>query len=112
MLLHLRAFHQISNLRFSLLDETIESLEEKAKEVIEGEPILDNETQIDAPKSVTFTEYDDPLSFLAGSSGSPNIRNMSPNAWVSCGGDVHVLECPNKGFVRIDPVRVLVDGGQ
>ncbi|KAH8835713.1 P-loop containing nucleoside triphosphate hydrolase protein [Flagelloscypha sp. PMI_526] len=55
-------------------------------------------------KSVTYIDYDDPFSFIHGPASSSHISQMSSNAWVSCGGDIYVLECLGKGFVRIDPV--------
>ncbi len=55
------------------------------------------------PKSVTYIEHDDPFSLADGASGAPHIRTLSRNAWVGCGGDIYILECMGKGYIRIEP---------
>lgn len=86
-------------------DDTPETLEAK----INANSVSFSEMdEIPEPKSVTFTDYDDPLSFARGStSGAPHVASMSPNAWVGCGGDVYVLECLGKGFIRVEPGKFL-----
>ncbi|KAF9270115.1 P-loop containing nucleoside triphosphate hydrolase protein [Marasmius fiardii PR-910] len=61
--------------------------------------------EIPQPKSVTYTDYDDPLSFVEDSSGAPHIMSLSPHAWVGCGGELYVLECLGKGFIRLEKVE-------
>lgn len=76
-------------------------MEERAEETFRA---LDSQDAIPQPTSVTYTDYDDPFSFVYKSSGAPHINQMSRNAWVGCGSDVYVLECLGKGFIRIDPI--------
>ena len=89
-------------------DESIESLDERSKER-ESEDALnlpkDTADHIPAPKSVTYIDHDNPFSLVDQSSGAPHIRAISPNAWVGCGGDIYVLECMGKGFIRIEPAE-------
>lgn len=91
-----------------LLDETVESLEKRALDM----PISGSLHSFDIPdpKSVTYTDYDDPFSFVHDTSGAPHISKMSQNAWVGCGDDIYVLECLGKGFIRIDPVKTTLGG--
>ncbi|KAJ7596983.1 P-loop containing nucleoside triphosphate hydrolase protein [Mycena floridula] len=84
-------------------DESLEDLEERASEA--RIPFGTEQDEIPQPKSVTYTDYDDPFSFIHKSSGAPHIAKMSSNAWVGCGGNVYVLECLGKGFIRIEPVK-------
>ncbi|PFH54425.1 hypothetical protein AMATHDRAFT_134467 [Amanita thiersii Skay4041] len=85
----------------SIDDETLESLEKRAQELIS----LDTQDDVPAPTTVTYTDYDNPFSLVEGSSGAPHISAMSKNAWVGCGKDIYVLECLGKGFVRVEPVK-------
>jgi ATP-dependent helicase IRC3 len=82
-------------------DETTESLEKRAAEFF----ALDSTDDIPEPRSVTYKDYDDPFSLVNQGSGAPQIAKISRHAWVGCGGDVYVLECLGKGFVRIEPVE-------
>ncbi|KAJ7038251.1 P-loop containing nucleoside triphosphate hydrolase protein [Mycena alexandri] len=66
---------------------------------------LDSRDNIPEPRSVTYKDYDDPFSLLNQGSGAPQIAKISRHAWVGCGGDVYVLECLGKGYVRIEPVE-------
>lgn len=90
-------------------DESTETLEERAADAIartDTDGIAsrpDSYDKVPQPKSVTFTEHDNPFS-LVDSSGAPHIATLSSNAWVGCGDDVYVLECLGKGYIRIDPV--------
>ncbi|TFK57061.1 P-loop containing nucleoside triphosphate hydrolase protein [Heliocybe sulcata] len=59
---------------------------------------------VPTPKTVTYTDYEDPFSLVDGASGAPHIT-MSRNAWVGCGGDIYVLECLGQGYIRIEKVR-------
>ncbi|KAJ7492668.1 P-loop containing nucleoside triphosphate hydrolase protein [Mycena latifolia] len=87
----------------SIDDETTESLEKRAAE-------LDSTDSIPEPRSVTYKDYDDPFSLVNQASGAPQIAKISRHAWVGCGGDVYVLECLGKGYVRIEPVEDEEDG--
>ena len=55
------------------------------------------------PTSVTYIDYDNPFELAKDASGAPHINQISKFAWVGCGGDVYVLECLGKGYVRIEP---------
>ena len=61
--------------------------------------------EIPEPKSVTYTDYENPFALVHESSGAPHIAKLSSNAWVGCGGDVYVLECLGKGHIRIERVE-------
>ncbi|KAJ7932447.1 P-loop containing nucleoside triphosphate hydrolase protein [Mycena leptocephala] len=71
----------------TLFDETTESLERLAAESI----ALDSTDDIPEPRSP--------------GSGAPQIAKMSRHAWVGCGGDIYVLECLGKGYIRIERVE-------
>lgn len=58
---------------------------------------------IPEPTSVTYYDYDDPFAMVDNFSGTPHISRLSPNAWVGCGPDIHVLECLGKGYIRLEP---------
>lgn len=58
---------------------------------------------IPEPTFVTYLDYDDPFAMVDSFSGAPHISKLSPNAWVGCGSNIHVLECLGKGYVRIEP---------
>ncbi|KAJ7244750.1 P-loop containing nucleoside triphosphate hydrolase protein [Mycena haematopus] len=82
-------------------DETTESLEKLAADSI----ALDTTDDIPEPRSVTYKDYDDPFSLVGNGSGAPQIETISRHAWVGCGGDVYVLECLGKGYIRIEPAQ-------
>ena len=82
-------------------DETTESLERRAAELTAA----DSTDDIPEPKSVTYTDHENPFSLVDESSGAPHIVTLSKNAWVGCGGDVYVLECLGKGYMRIEPSK-------
>ncbi|GJE87676.1 DEAD/DEAH box helicase [Phanerochaete sordida] len=90
---------------------SLESLEEKAISVIPDFDLEDVASEPDTlddvpePKSVTYTDYNDPFSFVAQSHGAPHIQQLSRFSWVGCGGDVYVLECMGKGHIRVEPVQ-------
>ncbi|KAF8832295.1 hypothetical protein HHX47_DHR1001479 [Lentinula edodes] len=85
-----------------LVDETLESLEEKSSAQI----ALQDADNVPDPESVTYTDYEDPFAFVSKFSGlSPHINQLSSYAWVGCGSDVYVLECLGKGFIRIEKVE-------
>lgn len=65
----------------------------------------DTRDDIPDPTSVTYTDYEDPFAFVDQSSGAPQLRKLSNYAWVGCGGDIYVLECLGKGFIRIEPIE-------
>lgn len=52
---------------------------------------------------MTYIDHEDPFSLVGESSGAPHIATLSKHAWVGCGGDVYVLECLGKGYMRIEP---------
>ena len=97
-------------LRFGLTDETTEMLEERAADAIANDETAncrpDSYDRIPNPRSVTYTDYENPFSLVDQSSGAPHIAKLSSNAWVGCGNDIYVLECLGKGHIRIEPVSV------
>ena len=79
---------------YSSLDDSIESLEERATQLIEADGIAtapDTLDDIPEPKSVTFVDYDNPWAMHDHCSGAPHIRTLSRNAWVGCGSNIYVL---------------------
>ena len=97
---------------FGLLDETTEILEERVADAIaiaENDKIAshhpDSYDKVPIPKSVTYTDYENPFSLIDRSSGAPHIAKLSSNGWVGCGDDIYVLECLGKGHIRIEPVE-------
>jgi ATP-dependent helicase IRC3 len=89
-------------------DETLESLEQRAEAVIHepSDDQFDTKDPISQPKSVTYIDFENPFSFVAESSGiSRHFTQLSLYAWVGCGGDVYVLECLGRGYIRIQPVE-------
>ncbi|KAF5374878.1 hypothetical protein D9758_000323 [Tetrapyrgos nigripes] len=84
-------------------DESLESLEERSSEAIGRS---DSRDDIPEPTSVTYTDYEDPFSFVQDSSGTPpHVAQLSTHAWVGCGNEIYVLDCLGRGFVRIDQVE-------
>ena len=84
-----------------LVDESFESLEERATQAILSGP-CDN---IPRPTAVTFIDYDDPFSFFEEESDSPHMSRISQNAWVRCGDAIYVLECLGNGHLRVEYVE-------
>lgn len=60
-------------------------------------------SNVPAPRSVTYTDFDNPFAFVDNSSGAPHISRLSANAWVGCGNDIYILELLGKGFIRVQP---------
>ena len=48
-------------------------------------------------------DYDNPYDLVEEATGSPHIAALSRFGWVSCGGNVYVLECMGKGYMKIEP---------
>ncbi|KAI0932110.1 hypothetical protein AcW1_000677 [Taiwanofungus camphoratus] len=91
-------------------DETIESLEGRADTVDDTQNIdktlkRDSVDSIPDPKSITYVDYEDPFALVDNAYGAPHVRKVSGLAWVGCGGDVYVLECLGKGYIRIERVE-------
>ncbi|TFY67144.1 hypothetical protein EVJ58_g1811 [Rhodofomes roseus] len=86
-------------------DDSLASLEERADERIlasrEKTP-QHHVPNVPNPKSITYVDYEDPFSFVDEAFGAPHIRKLSQFAWVGCGGDVYILECLGKGYIRIE----------
>ena len=85
-------------------------MEERVTAAIHSEsddpsPVPNSVDNVPDPKSVTYTDYEDPFSLVHSGSGAPHIFGLSNFAWVGCGGDVYVLECLGKGAIRIDPIE-------
>lgn len=90
-----------------LAEATVESLVERADTTLMSELSVNSDTMDDVPDptSVTYIDYDNPFSLVEQSHGAPHIMQLSPHAWVGCGGDVYVLECLGKGFIRVEPAQ-------
>ncbi|KAF8078675.1 P-loop containing nucleoside triphosphate hydrolase protein [Lyophyllum atratum] len=82
-------------------DESIQSLEKRAVEAL----ALSDADKVPEPKSLTYIDYEDPFSLFSEASGSPHVASLSKYAWVCCGGDVYVMDCWDKGYVRIEPIE-------
>jgi len=82
-------------------DESTESLEKRAAEAF----ALSDADCVPEPKSVTYVDYEDPFSLFNEASGAPHVASLSKYAWVGCGGDVYVLDCWSKGYVRVEPIE-------
>jgi ATP-dependent helicase IRC3 len=101
---------QLINTLILGLDASIQELEAHAdalkEELTISFPTGDNRLSVPDPKSVTYIDYDNPFVLVNQSTGtpSPHILQLSRNAWVDCGGGIHVLECLGKGHIRIEPV--------
>lgn len=78
---------------------TSEELEVAAKASIDR---VDTNDNIPAPKSVTYTDFENPFALVNDASGAPHITQLSSMNWVGCGGDIYVLECMGRGFIRIE----------
>ncbi|KAF8922613.1 P-loop containing nucleoside triphosphate hydrolase protein [Mucidula mucida] len=86
----------------SILDESLEDLEERAKEAASR---LDSEDNVPAPKTVTYIDYDDPLSFLKMTKAAaehPHISKLSKHSWFAIGEEKYILECLNKGHISVE----------
>lgn len=60
--------------------------------------------EVPHPESVTYADYDNPFAFIEECCGTtPIVHQLSPLAWVSVGGDIHILECVGAGFIRVEP---------
>ncbi|KAF8577888.1 P-loop containing nucleoside triphosphate hydrolase protein [Ramaria rubella] len=86
-------------------DETIESLEERAERLLADPSVGGFYTNsVPEPTSVTYIDYENPFSLVHGATGSPHLATLSSHSWVACGGDIYVLECLGKGYIRIEPL--------
>lgn len=77
--------HHFDCLSYSVLDESLSSLEAKAAQVeAASEPTTRPSTSknIPDPDAVTYTDYENPFSLFEGSSGAPGIAKLSRNSWV------------------------------
>lgn len=96
------------NLMYSVIDKTLEEIEESHSKGLpgaDGEDSAGEPLEVPQPLTVTYVDYDDPFSMVEDTSGAPNLFNLSPFAWVGCGGGVYVLDLMGKGFVRINTER-------
>ncbi|KAL5519063.1 IRC3 [Sanghuangporus vaninii] len=95
-------------------DEAPEDLEERAARLFEdsdAEEVDEDDTStqgfdsvaIPDPTSVTYIDYDNPFDLVQDGSGAPHVINISRFGWVGCGGDIYVLECMGKGYIKIEP---------
>ncbi|EJD04075.1 P-loop containing nucleoside triphosphate hydrolase protein [Fomitiporia mediterranea MF3/22] len=82
--------------------QTPEELEKRAAALI-GEADKFDSDDVPDPGSITYIDYDNPFDLVQDASGAPHITKISRFAWVGCGGDVYVLECMGKGYIKIQP---------
>jgi ATP-dependent helicase IRC3 len=100
----------------AFLESSIEDLQLRAAEYdgklpdIEELPPPVEADDVPSPKSVTFTDFDNPFSFVGQSFGAPHAAKLSQLAWVGCGGDIYILECMGKGYIRLEPI-IDAEGG-
>ena len=80
------------------LDETTDSLEKKVSDRVSGSGF----GRVPEPKSVTYTDYENPFDLVDQAAGAPNINTLSTFAWVGCGADTYILECLGKGYIRVE----------
>ncbi|KAJ3551331.1 hypothetical protein NM688_g4763 [Phlebia brevispora] len=78
-------------------DETVASLEERRAQTVDIPELSSSQDSLD--------DVPDP-----SRSGAPHVRRLSTYAWVGCGGDVYILECLGRGYIRIEPSAN--DGGE
>ena len=92
------------------VDESLESLEERAQEQKEADTEFATEDkntslEVPSPESVTYVDYDNPFAFIGECCGTTQmIHQLSPLAWVSVGGEIYILECVGAGFIRVEPL--------
>ncbi len=86
-------------------DESLEDLEKRAKEAASR---LDSEDNPSVPKTVTYIDYEDPLSFFKmteAAAEQPHISVLSDHSWIAIGEDKYILECHPKGHICVEFVR-------
>ncbi|KAH9944308.1 P-loop containing nucleoside triphosphate hydrolase protein [Epithele typhae] len=95
-----------------LNDETIESLERRSAEHCDssrseelGPSLHSVSGTVLPPKSVVYVDHEDPFAREDNSSGDPHINAITPFAWVCCGAGIYILECLEKGFIKIVKVE-------
>lgn len=71
----------------TIADESLADLEERAEKTEKSEGSGTPQSRspphnVPQPKVVTYTDYENPFGFVAGSSGAPEIAVLSSNAWV------------------------------
>ena len=78
------------------LDETIRSFSESTQRCATA-------VAPDAPEphSISYTDYDDALSFVGQTTKEAHVIRFSQLSWVDCGDNIYVLECLGKGFIRV-----------
>lgn len=57
---------------------------------------------IPEPRSILYTDDDDPFSIASDTQKPGHINAMSGFSWVSCGNEIFVIELVGKGFIRIE----------
>jgi len=94
------------------VDESLESLEERAEERKKGSEVgLTTEDEVTSLEilsleSVTYADYDNPSAFIEERCGTtPIIHQLSPLAWVGLSGEIYILECFGTGFIYVGPLK-------
>ncbi|KAK0245542.1 P-loop containing nucleoside triphosphate hydrolase protein [Armillaria nabsnona] len=88
------------------IDINDESLESMRRRIDDTNPSFGYAAEdVPEPENVTYTDYNDPLSFLKLPSDTPHIRTLSSNAWIAIGEEKFILECLGKGYIKIELVK-------
>lgn len=83
-------------------DDTVESLKARAQPKVCGTlPKVQWEAPL--PSSFTFVDFENPAELYTAMQARPSraIDEISPNAWVDCGGDTYVLSTYDQSYVKI-----------
>lgn len=88
-------------------DESLEWMKRRTKDAISSAGY--DAENIPNPDTVTYIDYDDPLSFLKLPSDSPHVRSLSNNAWIVIGEQKFILECLGQGFIKVELMKDLED---
>ena len=101
-------FSWILFIKLTHADESLESLWKRTDDTNRSFRYAADD--VPEPEEVTYTDYNDPLSFLKLPSDTPHIRTLSSNAWIAIGEEKFILECLGKGYIKIELMKD--DAGQ
>ena len=63
---------------------------------------------VPSPESVTSVDYDDPFMLIGECcETTPVVDRLRPLAWVGVGGEIHIRECAEAGFICVKPLTGL-----
>jgi ATP-dependent helicase IRC3 len=86
------------------LDELLEKKQKAAEDAAlrtQGNSAVHNVPDV---TSVTYKDYDDPLSWQYQANKEKHIFQMSSLAWVHSHGS-YILECMGRGTIRVEPLN-------